>query len=502
MTRRLAALVLVVALILLVAALLPDDVERSTVPDPLDLPVAVASADAATSTWFCAAGGAVTPAAVTHTVSLSNAGEQAVTARLESPQEEGDPLVAEVEVPARSVLPVGADAFGGTQPRAVTVTASGSIHVTHRLVSEGVAEEAICATRGASQWYFPAAYSQNGGKITAGSALLWVYNPFPADASIDVTIVTEAGVRQPGDLTGFVVSSGQARAIELADVAQRRDQFSVAVETRAGRVVAELVQATDGTGPAQRGLRMRTGVSEPAMRWVFADSEAAAGVGERLVLYNPSPDPIAALVAVRPDGADAETMPDPFVLDVPGRRYLVLDLTAETRLPPTGMRTITVETDAESGIVVERLVGVSGGDGWPLSSGAASSTGSRIEATRWVVPRIDQTDPGRSILRIVNPSADSIAVVSITAMGNGNQAAPEGIGRVEVPAGETVTVDVGGAASPDVPTLLRLESELPVVVERRAFASTNTDLWVVPAIAERDGVRAVEALPQLMEPGG
>ncbi len=501
MTRRLAALVVVAALVLLVAALLPDDVERSEFPDPLELPVAVASTDAASSTWFCAAGGATTPGAVTHTVSLSNAGEQAVTARLQTPQEEGDPLVAEVEVPARSVVPVGADAFGGAQPRSVTVTAGGPISVTHRLVSEGVAEEAVCANRGASQWYFPAAYSQNGGKVTAGSALLWVYNPFPADASIDVTIVTEAGVRQPGDLTGFVVSSGQARAIELADVAQRRDQFAVAVETRAGRVVAELVQATDGT-TATRGVRIQTGVSEPAMRWVFPDSEGVAGVGERLVLYNPSAEPITALVAVRPDGADTETMPDPFVLDVPGRRYVMLDLAAETRLPPTGMRTITVETDAETGLVAQRLLSVSGGDGWPLSSGAANSTGLRIEATRWIVPRIDRADAGRSILRIVNPSADSIAVVSITAIGNGEEVAPEGIGRVEVPPGATATVDVGAAAAPDVPTLLRLESELPVVVERRAFASTNTDLWVVPAIAERDTVRAVEALPQLVEPGG
>jgi len=500
--RRGVLLAAVGLLIVLIAIVLPGRVERPSVADPLELPTAVASPDAPTSTWFCAAGGATVPGSVSHTVSLSNAGGDPVHARLASPRDEGDPLVAEVDVPPRSVVPVDASRFGGNQPGSVTVTADGPLVASHRLVAEGVAEEAICSSRGGSQWYFPAAYSQNGGKATAGSALLWVYNPFPADASIDVTIVTEAGVRQPGDLTGFVVGAGRSRAIELADVAQRRDQFAVVVETRAGRVVADLVQATDGTSNAPRGLRIQPGVSEPATRWMFPDSEGVAGVGERLVVYNPSGETVAALVAVQPDGADPESFPDPFVLDVPGRRYIVLDLSAETRLPPTGMRTIVVETDAPTGLIAERLIGVTGGGGWPLSGGAAASTGLRIEATRWTIPRIDRAAEGRSILRIVNPSASRAAVVSVTAMGNGNRAAPEGIGRVEVPAGETVTVDVGGAASPDVPTLLRLESSIPVVVERRAFSSTDTDLWVVPGVADRSTVRPVQPLPNVVEPGG
>src|SRR5690606_15129253 len=175
--------------------------------------------------------------------------------------------------------------------------------------------------------------------------------------------------------------------IELSEHAQRRDQFAVSIETRSGRVVAELAQATDG-GTAPRGLRMQTGIPEPAMRWLFADSEGGAGIGERLVVQNPSADPLTVQVMVRPEGAAPEAYPDPFVLDLPGRRYAVIDLTAEARLPANGARTITVETDSPAGVVAARIVNVSGSGAWPIATGAANSTGSRVEATRWWIPRV------------------------------------------------------------------------------------------------------------------
>jgi hypothetical protein len=439
---------------------------------------------------------------VTHVVTVSNPGDRPVRAHLVSPREGADPLVADVAVPARTAVPVGADAFGGTQPGSISVSADGPVVASHRLTGEGVAEEAVCADRGGRTWYFPAADSFNGGTTAAGSALLWVYNPFPADASIDVTIVTEAGVRQPANLTGFVIGARSSRSIELADVAQRREQFAAVVETRAGRVVAELVQASDGTSSAPRGLRIQTGVSEPSMRWLFPDSEGVAGVEEQLVVQNPAAEPVTVQVAVQPDGADPAAYPEPFVLDVPARRYVVVELTKETRLPPAGARTITVETDARTGVVAERLVGVRSKGGWPLTSGTAGSTGARVESTRWTVPRLDRAEAGRSILRLVNTSPDSIALVDISAIAAGKAAAAPGGDRVEVPAGGALTVDVGAAAAPDVPTMLRLESSTPIVVERRAFASGNSDLWVVPAVADRERVQPVGALPSVVEPGG
>ncbi len=502
MIRRVLLVLGVLGVLLLLVSLLPDGPSGTEPDDPLDAPVYVASGDAASSTWFCAAADAGTPNPSSHVVSLSNPGGEPLAARVTSYGAPGtEPAVVEVEVPAHSVVPIGADRFGGAQPGSVAVSANGLLLASHRLIGDGASDEAVCSSRGSGTWYFPAAYSFNSGSLPAGSARLWVFNPFTSDASIDVTIVTEAGVRRPGELTGVVIGAGAARAIELGEVAQRREQFAAVVETRSGRVVAELAQATDGTSTAPRGLRIQTGIPRAAERWVFPDSEGVEGVAEQLIVHNPAPDPITVQVAVRPDGADPAAYPDPFVLDVPGRRYAILDLSSETRLPPVGARTITIDTDAATGVVAQRVVSVRGSGGWPLSSGTANSSGITVEATRWWIPRVDQAAPGRSILRLVNTSEDSIAVVEIAASAGGSVTPAEDVTRVEVPAGRAVTVDAGAFAAPDVPATLTLTASRPVVVERRAFSSADTDLWVVPGVADRSGSRPAGSLPSVLEPG-
>ena len=400
------------------------------------------------STWFCAAGA---PDGGSHTVSIANPSPRDTSAQVTSrPPGDAAEVVVQVPLPALAVTVVDESTFAGAQPGSVLIEGPTGIAVSHRMVLDGSSDDAACANRTSATWYFPANDSQRGG-----SALVWLFNPLRTDVSLDITVSTDSSVRVPGALSGLVVPAGSTRVVELGEEAQRRDQFSASVVARSGRLVAELVQVSDGTsGP--KGLRIQPGIDAPSSQVLFADSEGLDGVNDSVVLFNPSGDPLEVDVAVRPDAGDPPTYPEPLHLTVPARRYLVVDLAAESRIPPAGARSVTVETDDPDGVVVVRLVAVGASNGWGLQGGLGNSTGSVASSSRWIVPRVDAAGPGRSIVRLSNASADSIAVVTIRPLASGVDATASI--EVEVPRGRTITADVGALAQPDVATALLITS--------------------------------------------
>ena len=58
-------------------------------------------------------------------------------------------------------------------------------------------------------------------------------------------------------------------------------------------------------------------------------------------MFNPGEQSARVVVQVTPFGG-AELPPEPFEVEVPARRYSVLDLSAETRIPAEGFHTIQV----------------------------------------------------------------------------------------------------------------------------------------------------------------
>ncbi len=483
--RLIAGAATLVAVGMVVGLGAPDELARAA-EDATPVPAAsTPTGGAGTSTWFCAAGA---PEGGSHTVSIANPSAREGIAQVTS-RAPGDlpAVVAQVPLPASTVTVVDESTFAGAQPGSVLVEGPAGIAVSHRMVIDGSSDDAVCVTRASATWFFPANDSQRGG-----TAKVSLFNPLLTDASLDITVATDSSVRVPGALSGLVVPAGSTRVVELGEEAQRRDQFSASIVARSGRVVAELVQLSDGTSSPQ-GLRIQPGIDTTSSRVLFPDSEGVDGVNDRFVLLNPSRDPLEVDVAVRPDAGDPPTYPEPLHLTVPARRYLVVDLGAESRIPPTGARSVTVETDDPDGVVVVRLVSVNASNGWGLQRGLGNSTGSVASSTRWIVPRVDAAEPGRSILRLSNTSSDSISVVTIRPVAPGVDASAAS--EVEVPPGRTVTADVGALAQPDVPTALLITSTGPVTVDRRAFSSTLADFWIGPAVPTRDRLDPLGSLP-------
>jgi hypothetical protein len=453
----------------------PASIARAPVPAvraDADLPV----------TWYCAAGTAAVP--TRHFLYLSNPAGDATTARVTGYTAAGATPPRDVEVPPGGPLGVDVAALVGDPTASVLVQSPDpQLTVDHQLVAEGYGDRTACVGSTSDEWLFPALSTTRDA-----GARLTLFNPFPGDAGVDVEIGFDTGTRVPTSVNGVVVPAGTAKVIDLGaeGIAERRDQFTAVVRSRSGRVLAEVAQTWDGSaGP--KGLQLAAGVPVAQERWAFAGGFSGAGAAERLVLQNPGDERADVLVQVTPYGG-AAAPPEPLEVAVEARRYTIIDLSAESRIPGVGYHSIEVESDHP--VVAARTTALTGPpDPAPdpavvvrpaLTSGVAISTGSPVTAREWTVPSIDAGRNPAPVVLVHNPG-DGIAKVTLTSVAAGAEADLTGATDLEVAPGDSVAVPLATAgAAPEI--TVRVRSSEPVVVERITVFDPDDDLAFDPAL--------------------
>ena len=462
------------------------------------------SAQTLSSTWYCAAGGLGESAASTHEVLLANPSKEVVPVRLTAYNAQG--LVGEpktIASVAQQVTPVDVNAvFGGSELSVMAEFDSGALAVQHRITTATSADSVPCSTTSSERWFFPAQTS-----VLGSSALLVLFNPFSADAGVDITAAVVDGLRSPKEWAGIVVPAGTSRVIDLGQYVQRRDQFSVAVRLRNGNLIAESAQSFDiaatADAPAERGLRLQLGVPEARSGWTFAGGFKGSGVKEELVVYNPGSQVASVIIQVTPYGG-ASDPPEPFELSVPAKRFLVLDLSAEQRIPDTGFHSIRVETSAKTPVVTARttqLFGPPTAAAEPAAGSAAPAVGTRpnetlgvaigtatpVYARRWTMPAVRTGPEQQPMVLIHNPTA-GIVTVDLQALA-GKAAAIEIATGLEVAAGDSLYVPLAVQQLTGVADwVVSLRASDSVAVEQLQTFATQNDLSfgsAVPVLANR-----------------
>lgn len=490
MTSSRLVLVAVVAAVVVALGLSFDGAPATSSAELLSAPIPSAGRPGSlSSTWFCAAGGAGTTAPPSHHLFLVNPAGSNVKARLTAFDTSGKVADRTVDVTAPGPTEVLVDALFGAAGLSVMVeSGAGELVVEHRLLGADVADQVPCATDASDRWYFPAQTT-----LSNTSAQLYLFNPFPADASVDISADVGEGVRLPGELQGLVVPAGTTRMVNLGDYFQRREQFSVAVEARDGRIVAETAQTlavpAKGDVPATRGLRLQLGVSRARSTWILAEGFTGPGVGERLIMFNPGSEPASVAVQLTPFGA-AELPPEPFELEVPARRFAQLDLSAETRVPGEGLHSIRVETDAGTPIIVGRVDTISGGRKAPsspeitarppLSLGTAIGTGTPVAAPLWAATGMVVGPRSESLLAVHNPSAGTVRVSATVIGGSGDGTALAD--AVEIAPGDSVAIRTRGQSLGRGAVTVLVEATRAVVVERTITFIRQDDLSMGVAV--------------------
>jgi hypothetical protein len=422
------------------------------------------------STWFCAAGAAKAGSLLDLTVTVANVADQARTARITWYPQAGAPVTRSVAVPAVSSVEVAAtSALSSPTASALVEVDGGGVAVEHSVNGPSGRATAPCASESSSTWYLPVGVTELDAKET-----VVLFNPFPADAVVDLHFDTESGKVNPPDGQGLPIPARSTVYVPVTDLVRRRAVVATEVVARAGQVVVDRVQVFDGTR-GRKGIALSVAAPRGALLWEFPDGfTKPSSVSTSWHVYNPADEDAAITLSVDPVTGDP---PPPLDLTVPPRSQLTIT-TEQAAVAANVAYSSTIESQNGVRVVAERLVDVrdiGGRSGW------SSMLGSPATATRWLFPAGGTSSQTDEWLVLRNPGADDVEV-SVLALAAGIRLPVEGLQGVKVAAGGHVAVRLGDHIK---------RSPLPLVVEATGRIVVERDLYGVGRV----GVSTVIGIP-------
>lgn len=498
MTRLPAIAVILLALAGLVLVDRGADTTESAVSAP-GTPAAVTAEPArhqAGSTWYCAAGIITPDSRNDHLVTITNLTDTPLrgmltiypalsnTAGNSIPFGRGSQTL---ELPADdqivvSLAPVVAASDAqlaietGAFVAALVEFESGQVHVAHSVVSPLGADTAPCSTQSSPTWWFA-----SGTTTDAVTYQVHLFNPFPDDAVVDITFVTDEGVREPNIFKGRLVPAHSVSVVDITPVVTVRQQVTAAITTRTGRIIAERLQLF-GNEAGPIGVSLSAGTPELGEQWFFPGGGSQSGVGESYVIYNPTDEPAEVEFEIKPDSADRAGDIAPVPVPVgPNERWVV-----NTSVHPTHPGDIVALVDAVgivgSGeryfvsvrsfngvpIAVERVLTRAGEPGRGVASGFGinrAATEQTLTLPGWLFAGADGTEtPPRGELAVLNPNGNTIARVDVWVGGPNNPPGQDPDHTVELAPRRRAAFDLDALVGPG-DRWIRIESSAGVMTE-------------------------------------
>lgn len=135
-------------------------------------------------------------------------------------------------------------------------------------------------------------------------ALVRLANPFEADATFAVTLVTEAGVVEPVALRNVSVPGGERVTVRLNDHVPEQPAVAAVVTVGAGRLAVEGLQRSIAAVGGIEGVVALPPITAPSTTWTFPWVPAGPDVDGAVWVLNPEPRPVAVGLTVHtPQGA-------------------------------------------------------------------------------------------------------------------------------------------------------------------------------------------------------
>ena len=480
------ALVLVVGL----AAVEGDNQSTSGAFLPgLEVTSAAPGPDAEGGVWYCAEGTSLPGEFADHSVIVANPTATPVAATVMvfpvtspgSVSPSAAPEEVALTVPANSEVYLRlAEVVASQFTAALVETDSGQAIVEQRVQGPTGVDISPCATRSSAVWHFAAGSTRRDARLA-----FTLFNPFPDRAVVKFTFSTDEGVREPQPVRGVLVPARSLVVVNATDLVPRFSSVSTTIESQAGRIVAGRLQLFDGSEGLE-GLTVGPGIPEPRMQWVFPTGPVDSGVVEHIVLYNPSEEAAAADVNIRLDAPYSDSALVPFEVSVPPRQQVALVFGdaggyplppaplaygAASPLPDGAGFWAAVQVYNGVPIVAERVAAASA-----LSSpaGVATTAGTPVTAVQHLITG-NRADEFEVQLSVVNPSPDSIALVTVSRIADGRVVPIGQLDPLEVAPHSRLVVPVDQLTHSDSYALL-VEATQPVAVGRTLLVRTGTGL--------------------------
>jgi hypothetical protein len=466
------------------------------------------------STWYCAAGTAAEDGFGDHVLVLANPSERPRTATITAfagaiapppPVADAgasttsttsttvpptttvpaDPPTATLELPARSRATYRmADLVAAPLVGALVEVDGGEIAVEHELTGELGRATAPCSTTASPSWSFA------WGVTTRGARELLVFmNPFPDDATVDISFATDEGVRDTLRFRGFVVPGRSVVGAYLDEDVTRKEQVSAQVTVRGGRLVVDRVQTFTGVD-GREGMTVGLGAPVGAETWMFPDGLTGPGLSEQIVVYNPGERVAEVEVEVRLDDPETNGTPEPFELTVAPHRYAIVNLHQEERVVAGVGHSSFVRSLNGVPIVAERAVAATEG---AARRGVSTTLGAPLAAPVWYFPGGGTSAERDEFLTVLNESLDEPVTFRVVALANGQLLSIEGLQDVEVAPGGRVAIRLGDHVErEDLPLVVTADG--PIVAERGLYRVGGDGLSQAIGIPLGEDVRIPEPL--------
>lgn len=390
----------------------------------------------------------------TSRIALSSA-DAGVTAGIE-PGVDGAVDAAGLDVhTAEGGEPVDVVGYGGPVSAGAMVFSAGPVRG---------AGAARCAPAASQTWHF----AHGSSSLDADERLL-LYNPFPDEAVVRVSFLTATGERAPAALSDIAVPAERSVGVAVNETVQTTKLLGATVEAIRGRVVAWRQQFDRESDTSPPGVELTLGAPAPATTWYLPEGAVGSDVDERVAVMNPSEDEAVVTLSLA-TADDAVTPGDLAQVPVPARSSVGFSLADALERVDEGRVgvAVTVRSTNGVGVVAERVVRYRSDD----IRGVAAETGSPVAARDWVaLPAVGQATADHLV--VLNPGrARATVTVSLESMPGRGRAGD--VPPVKVPGGGRVVVPLAEAA--DGPTVARVESDRPVVVERTAYSPSAGDV--------------------------
>ena len=379
------------------------------------MPVA-SPAQAVSSSFFCAGGTATPNGAFDSTIVIANPNAEQITTTLTvypaaAPGDTaGEAAVAALKPVTRPVA-VGPRTRAWINLRSVQQSPYASalvetndpdVAVEHQVVSKQGFSSAPCASAPSATWFFP-----TGTTTRDAHEFLAIFNPFSADAVVDVTYQTSDGFRAPEGEQGLPITAGHVRIVDVSADVPRLEQLAAFVSARAGQVVVDRLQSFDGSDPNHpAGATATLGGPQPASVWTFPLGSTTDNTREAISVMNPGAEPAQVQLEVTLDDPATNGVVEPIAATVAPHGYTVVAMQDQTRVPKGIAHSVTVRSLAGPGVVAERVISTTVAAG---RQGYIPAIGSPLAATRWLFADGSTiANISNESLAIFNPSPDQI----------------------------------------------------------------------------------------------
>lgn len=432
---------------------------------------AAAPTDALTSTWFCPLATAVGGGQANGTVVIANATAERRTGTITVVSSDGTQARRPVDVGPRSRVEVREQDVLEAPYAAALVELDGGGVVVEQLAT-GPLGEAVgaCSSAASPRWYIA-----DGATTKSAVLLIGLFNPFPDDATVDLSFSTDQGPTAPAAYRPVTVPPRSLVVLNVGDHVRRRTNIAASVVTRRGRVVVSKVQVHDGDG--RKGVSAALAAPEPSTSWYFPDGVIAPGVTERFHVYNPTQREARVAVEFTVDEGAIE----PFEQAVPPGGRVTVSAADENRVPPNVGHATAVRSLNDVAVIAERSVDAVS----PASrSGFSTTVGARQPARRWAFAA-GAADENHDEWIAFNNVGRREATISITGIAGGQPVAIEGLQEIKVGPGRRGAVRLGDKIKRSDLAVV-VTSTRPIVVERSYFRVGGLGVSIGPGVVLRD----------------